>query len=54
MLDFEENTRHLEQLKNKIKELGESLWHHFFEKWTRQFRAKNKWTRFLGWYTNFY
>ena len=24
MLDFEENKRHLEQLKNKIKELGES------------------------------
>ena len=27
MLDFEEISKRLEQMQNKIKELGESLWH---------------------------
>ena len=27
MLEFEENVKKLQSLKQKVKELGESLWH---------------------------
>ena len=32
MLELEENSRKLEMLKEKIKSLGESLWHNFARK----------------------
>ena len=41
MLDFEENKRQLDDMQNKLKELGESLWHCKLKKKTKRVRGAN-------------
>lgn len=48
MIELEENTRLLQLIKEKIKELGESLWHYYIRKRTRKIRTRNYWVSLLG------
>lgn len=41
MLDLEENSKLLETIKEKIKDLGESLWHRKKYKTIKRFRKWN-------------
>ena len=41
MLDFEENKRQLDSMQDKLKELGESLWHCKFKRKTKKIRNAN-------------
>ena len=41
MLDFEENKRQLNSMQNKLKELGESLWHCKFKRKAKRIRKAN-------------
>ncbi len=38
MQDLEENARIVNSLKNKLKDLGDSLWHSKFRKTVKRFR----------------
>lgn len=51
MLDFEENKRYLQDLKLKLQELGESLWHFKFKGRIKVIRRKDKQYRFLARFT---
>ena len=54
MLQVEEDAKLLSQLKEKLQELGESLWHTETRKRTkRTWRANDK-ARVLEWYQKFY
>ena len=48
MQDLEENLRILTSQKNKLKDLGDSLWHPKFRKKLKNLRSRNNWTRILG------
>ena len=41
MLELEENIRLLEELKAKLQNLGESLWHRIKERRTKEIRRAN-------------
>ena len=49
MIEIEENTRLLHSIKEKIKELGESLWHSRITKGAKRIRRKNIRTELLEW-----
>ncbi len=49
MLELEENTRLLQTLKEKIKELGESLWHSYFRKTIKRTRKTDYAGKLLEW-----
>ena len=49
MLDFEEISRKLEQMKNKLHELGESLWHSKTRRRIEKFRSSNSFNGLLEW-----
>lgn len=49
MLELEENTRLLQQLKEKTHELGESLWHSWFRKSITRLRKENDGRELLEW-----
>lgn len=42
MLELEEAIKQLQELTEKIKNLGESLWHTTFRKKIRRIRKRNK------------
>ena len=48
MFGLEENSKLLEELENKLKELGESLWHFKIGKWIKGIRKRNIKRRFLA------
>ena len=47
MLDLEENSKLLENIDRRFKNLGESLWHRKSRKRVRKFRKTNIRRRFL-------
>lgn len=47
MLDLEENSKLLENIVNRLENLGESLWHRRGRKKIRKFRKTNIKRRFL-------
>ena len=49
MLELEENTRLLQTLKEKLKKLGESLWHNQFRKAIKWIRKTNNGRKILEW-----
>ena len=49
MLELEENTRLLQQLKEKTKELGESLWHSWVRKAITRIRKEDNGRELLEW-----
>lgn len=48
MQDLEENLRILSSQKDKLKDLGDSLWHYQIRRRTKKFRKRNHKTRILG------
>lgn len=49
MLELEENARLLQALKNKITELGESLWSNQIRNSIKRVRKSNYARKFLEW-----
>ena len=49
MIELQENSRILQVLKEKIHELGESLWHREIKKTIKKFRNKNYGRKLLEW-----
>ena len=47
MIELDENVKKLQELKQKNKELGESLWHNKFKRWVIKVRSSNARTKFL-------
>ena len=50
MLDFEENNKKLTELKNKLQQLGDSLWHYKFRTKVKTIRRKDNRTQLLEWF----
>ena len=48
MIELEENTKLLKKLEEKLKELGESLWHFKTRKWIKRITKRNIERRFLA------
>ena len=48
MQDLEENLRILSSKKNKLQDLGDSLWHTKFRNNLKNLRSRNNKTRILG------
>ena len=53
MIDLDENTKRLESLKNRLKEVGDSLWHCKFRRRIVYIGEKYWRTFFLGRFTEF-
>lgn len=53
MLEFEEIIKTLNELKNRLESLGESLWHIKFRKKITGIRRANFKTRILGRYRKY-
>lgn len=53
MLEFEEIIKTLNELKNRLESLGESLWHIKFRKKITGIRRANLKTRILGRYRKY-
>ena len=53
MLEFEEIIKTLNELKNRLESLGESLWHTKFRKKITGIRRTNFKTRILGRYRKY-
>ena len=48
MQDLEENARIINNIKNKLEDLGDSLWHHKFRKHLKRIRKQNNWSSVFG------
>ena len=51
MFELEENYKQLEEMIQRLQELGESLWHCKFTKRARKFRKTDITRRILEWYS---
>ena len=49
LLDLEENKKSLNECKQKLKSLGDSLWHYKTRKRFTRIRGKNNGRRILEW-----
>jgi hypothetical protein len=49
MIELEENSKHLLNMKEKIKSLGDSLWHYKAWRKVKIIRSGNIQTRVLEW-----
>ena len=49
MFELEENNRKLQELENKLKSLGESLWHNKIRRKVTRTRKTNNARKFLEW-----
>ena len=49
MLELEENNKLLTDLKNRLKQIGDSLWHHFIREIFKRTRRENNAKWFLEW-----
>lgn len=50
MLDLENIAIELSNMKSKLNEIGDSLWHIKSRKWIKNIRISNYCTKFLGRY----
>ena len=53
MLELEENEKQLQELLQKLQELGESLWHISTRKRITRIRKANFGRKFLEWHNKF-
>ena len=48
MQDLEENAKIINNIKNKLEDLGDSLWHLKFRKHLKRIRKQNNWSSVFG------
>ena len=48
MQDLEENAKIINNIKNKLEDLGDSLWHHKFRKHLKRIGKQNNWSSVFG------